>query len=80
LGAAPDITFRFWARTKFALRTDQAQIRAYEQNGRKVVFFSPQDLSGGLVGQNMDGINGYSPTTSAELMQAMLLYSVGARR
>jgi hypothetical protein len=43
--------------------------------GREAVLFSREDLSGGLVGQPVDGILGYSPDTAMDLMAGMLLYA-----
>jgi hypothetical protein len=44
--------------------------------GKKIrVFYSPLDLSGGLVGQPVDGIFGYDPQTATELMSAMIRYA-----
>jgi hypothetical protein len=44
--------------------------------GKRIgVYFSRQDLSCGLVGQPVDGVYGYEPTTATTLMSAMLLYA-----
>jgi hypothetical protein len=51
------------------------QLLAVTLGNRFAVFFSRQDLSAGLVGQNVDGIIGYDPKTAADLMAAMLLYT-----
>jgi hypothetical protein len=37
------------------------RVRAMEINGRAAIFFSAEDLSVGLVGMPVDGINGYIP-------------------
>jgi hypothetical protein len=50
------------------------QLVAVTLGNRIAVFFSRQDLSAGLVGQNVDGIVGYDPKTAADLMASMLLY------
>ena len=41
-------------------------------NGKLAVIYSPEDLSGGLVGQPVDGINGYDPATATLLMTRIL--------
>ena len=51
------------------------QLMGATLGGRVGVFFSRQDLSAGLVGENVDGIIGYDPATCADLMSAMLLYA-----
>jgi len=44
--------------------------------GRRIgVFFSREDLSAGLVGEPVDGVNGYDPKTATDLMAAMMLYA-----
>jgi hypothetical protein len=52
------------------------QVRAIEQNGRIAALFSREDLTVGLVGQDVDGIYGYTPATATALMQNMLLHSM----
>jgi hypothetical protein len=43
--------------------------------GRIVAFFSREDLSAGLVGEQVDGIVGYTPRSATELMRNLILYS-----
>ena len=43
--------------------------------GRVGVFYSREDLSGGLVGQPVDGIIGYDVATATALMRNILLYA-----
>jgi hypothetical protein len=52
------------------------QIMGIAIGKRLAVFLSREDLSAGLVGENVDGINGYDPKTASDLMAALLLYSV----
>jgi len=51
-------------------------LRGIERNGKVRVFFSPADLSAGLVGQPVDGIDGYDPKTASALIGNMILYAV----
>jgi hypothetical protein len=44
-------------------------------NGRVVVFFSPLDLSAGLVGQPIDGITGYVPETATSIVSGIVSYA-----
>jgi hypothetical protein len=46
--------------------------------GRVGVFFSREDLSAGLVGQSVDGIVGYEPRTSTEIVSRIILYAAPA--
>jgi hypothetical protein len=45
------------------------------EGGRIGVFYSREDISGGLVGEPVDGIVGYDPATSTQLMTNMILYA-----
>jgi hypothetical protein len=54
-------------------------IQAIKFGKRIGVYFSRQDLSCGLVGQPVDGVYGYEPTTATTLMSAMLLYAADHR-
>jgi hypothetical protein len=42
--------------------------------GRIVAIDSSEDLSGGLVGYNIDGIVGYSPTSALEIVRNIVLW------
>ena len=53
------------------------QLRGIEQGGRLVCIYSREDLSTGLVGEAVDGIIGYSPTTATNLMRKIVLYATG---
>jgi hypothetical protein len=37
------------------------------------VIYSAEDLSTGLVGQQVDGINGYTPACATEIMRRLVL-------
>jgi hypothetical protein len=50
------------------------QLRAISLNNRLAVFFSREDLSAGLVGEEVDGIYGYTPQCATNLMAAILAY------
>ena len=39
------------------------------------VFFSPEDLTAGLVGQPTDGILGYDPATATDIMRNIVVYA-----
>ena len=54
-------------------------VRGITVGERLGVLFSREDLSAGLVGQNVDGIYGYDPQTATKLMEAMALYASGMK-
>jgi len=73
-GAADRISYRTFAqRTVGAL--DRAQLRGLVVNGRLGVVYSADDLSVGIVGNQVDGITGYTPQVATALMQRMLIYA-----
>ena len=49
-------------------RSNVSRLQGITLNGRLAVIYSREDLSVGLVGQPIDGINGYSPQTATSLM------------
>src|SRR5205085_3326633 len=59
-------------------RTHAPQLRAIERNGKPVLYYSPQDLSVGMVGQSVEGIFGYDPKTATEVMRNILLQASGS--
>jgi len=67
--------YRNYARGKRVGRLNTPRLGAVEVNGRVVAFFSREDLSGGLVGQPVDGILGYAPDTATELVRNVLVYA-----
>jgi hypothetical protein len=50
------------------------RMRGITIGNRVAVYYSPEDLSGGLVGQSVDGINGYEPPTATAIMSHILQY------
>jgi hypothetical protein len=68
-------TYRRFARLKRVGNLKQPEIRGIDIGTRTAVFFSPDDISAGMVGEPVDGIIGYSPETATELMRNIILYS-----
>ena len=66
------IEFRPFARTVLT-HLKQPRLCRMNLNGRDAVYFSAEDLSVGLVGQNVDGIVGYQPDLATTLMERMIL-------
>ncbi len=51
------------------------QLRALERDGRVLMFVSHEDLSGGLVGEPVDGVHGYEPKSATALMTNIVLFA-----
>jgi len=70
--AITEVRYRTFARTVVGnLRS--ARVFGIPVNGRIAVYYSPEDISGGLVGQPTDGIVGYSPDTATDIMRNIIL-------
>jgi hypothetical protein len=52
---------------------DAHRLQVLEKDGRAIVYFSRDDISGGLVGHHVDGIVGYMPETATQLMTRLIL-------
>jgi hypothetical protein len=78
-GPADEILYRTFARQAGVGQDDAPRLQGITLNGRLAVIYSREDLSEGLVGQPIDGINGYSPTTATNLMSRILIYASAER-
>jgi hypothetical protein len=81
LKAAPidHFAYRRFARAKIAGSLKLPRVQGITVGNRLAVFFSPEDLSNGLVGQQTDGVIGYDPETATAIMRNLLLYAAGER-
>lgn len=70
---ARQVTYRSFAYQRIG-RTNAPRLRALELNHHIAVIDSSEDLSAGLVGYNIDGIDGYSPNSAATLVRNILLW------
>ncbi len=52
-------------------------MRGITIGGRVAVFYSPEDLSAGIVGEQVDGISGYDPASATQIMTNLILYACG---
>lgn len=68
-----EVTYRRTAQRMLVGKLRAPQLRAIVRNGKPTVYYSPQDLSVGIVGQDVDGIFGYSPATATDIMRNILL-------
>lgn len=69
--------YRDYASTILGAMRNEPRLRAIEVNGRPGVIYSREDLSAGLVGQAVNGIIGYDPTTANEIMSRIVLFTAG---
>jgi hypothetical protein len=75
LYAAPKIeSFEYRNFARRIIRGRQPRVRAMAVNNRLGVYFSREDLSAGLVGQDVDGVMGYAPETATEIVRNILMY------
>jgi hypothetical protein len=67
--------YRTYARSHLAGGMKIGRLRGITIGNRIAVIFSPEDITAGLVGEQVDGIVGYDPATATQLMENILLYS-----
>jgi hypothetical protein len=67
-----NVEFRRYAKNHVP-NTTGLQLKGLKLGRRWAVILSPFDLSSGLVGQNVDGIIGYSPTTATEIVRRIIV-------
>jgi hypothetical protein len=67
--------YRAYASRVLGALKDEPRLRAIELNGRPAVLFSREDLSSGMVGQSVDGIIGYDPSTATQIMSKIVMYA-----
>ncbi len=73
------LSFRAFSRKSTIGANKTARVRGIAADGDRIgVFYSPDDLSAGLVGQQVDGISGYEPATATQLMTNFILYASGS--
>ena len=69
----PSTTYREFARTRLGYAIKSPQIFCIRQGARVVAYWSPEDISAGLVGEHTDGIDGYSPESATAIMRNIIL-------
>lgn len=74
-----EVTYRPFARGRVAAGTRNPQLRGINIDGRLAIIFSEEDLSGGLVGQSVDGIAGYTVDSATSLMKSVLMFANAAQ-
>jgi hypothetical protein len=63
------------AKRKGLAASNGPQLMGLTIGGRVAVCYSREDISGGLVGQSVDGVAGYDPQSATEIMSRLLLYT-----
>jgi hypothetical protein len=72
------VTYRPYARKMLTGGMTTPRLRGIEvAGGRTGVFYSPEDLSVGLVGMSMDGIYGYTPEDATDLVANVIMVAMG---
>ena len=66
-------TYRAWARLHSVGGLKEPRVCGIQIGNRIGVYYSREDISAALVGQPVDGINGYSPQTGTAIMRNILL-------
>ncbi len=71
-----EIRYRGFARAMLG-STRTPQLKVIQLEGRNAIYYSRQDLSGGLVGEPIDGIVGYDPDSSSAIMSGIIVLTLG---
>jgi hypothetical protein len=75
-----DIVFRSFARGKVPRGQNTPLLRGITVKGRLAVILSREDLSGGIVGESIDGILGYAPESATQIMTNVVLFANGGAK
>jgi hypothetical protein len=71
------VEYRSFARARLG-STDNLRLKGLKFRKKWAVVYSAEDLSTGLVGQQVDGIYGYTPACATEIMRRLVLNLVPA--
>jgi hypothetical protein len=74
-----EVKYREKARKILGEGMKQPMLKMIQEDGKVKVLFSPLDIAVGLVGQPIDGINGYQPESAMQLMMNMLIYGLALK-
>jgi hypothetical protein len=75
-----EIRYRSFAKPLIGKLSEPRLCGIQTEAGRIGVFYSREDLSAGLVGEQVDGVLGYDPDVAAQLMRSMILYADNAAK
>jgi hypothetical protein len=73
------VDYRSWARRLLVSGMNSPRLKGLEVKGRTAVFYSPEDLSVGLVGMPVEGIYGYEPDDATKLMRNVVVLAMGGK-
>lgn len=65
--------YRRYLSSRVTGKLNAPRVQGIDRAGRTTVYFSREDLTGGCVGQNTDGISGYRPATATAIMRNIVL-------
>lgn len=74
------IKYRYYARHLLTGGAHAARVRGVMVGGRIGVFFSREDLTAGCVGEPVDGVIGYDPKTSTQIMGNIVMFAEAASK
>jgi hypothetical protein len=66
------VEYRKFARTRIG-SNDSLRLKGIRFKGKLAVVLSREDLSTGMVGQQVDGVNGYTPACATEIVRRLVL-------
>jgi hypothetical protein len=66
------VTYRNFAKTRLGSST-ALRLKGIKFRQKYAIIFSAEDLSTGMVGQQVDGVHGYSPMTATEIMRRLVM-------
>ena len=66
------VTLRRFARNQMGNK-QELRLQGIKVGRRWAILLSDLDITSGLVGQNVDGINGYSPATATDIASRIIL-------
>jgi hypothetical protein len=70
-GNLPHVAYRTFGHD-ITDQSDAGRLRGLSVGNRLAIYYSRDDISAGLVGQEMDGIRGYDPQTATEIVEKLI--------
>jgi hypothetical protein len=67
--------YRHYMQGKVTGSLRDPRVRGITVNGRLAVFFSREDMTGGLVGEPVDGVLGYEPAAATQMMASLVMFA-----
>lgn len=71
--------FKYRTFTKPTITGKAPRLKGIEIGGRTAVLFSREDLTAGMVGQDVDGVFGYTPAVATAIMRNIVLLAGGGQ-